>query len=139
MPHKSHYHVKRRGVAIIAFVAALLIIGTLVLWLFHLTASTSASSLGFYFSNGAFYAAESGIEMAMRELTRSTPTDIDSDGACGTISDNGNAGDDPTLATGAVFVKKLPTTPPTYRATGRPATTVSPWSGYRRVVEVQTR
>jgi Tfp pilus assembly protein PilX len=128
-----------RGVALVAFVAALLIIGTLVLWLFQLTASTSAAASGHFLSTGAYYAAESGIEMALRELTRSPPTDIDSDGTIGTISDNANVNDDPVLATGAVHVEKLTTTPPTYRATGRTVQTAAPWSSYRRIIEVRMR
>jgi Tfp pilus assembly protein PilX len=128
-----------RGLAIVAFVAALVVIGTLVLWVFHLTATSLLTSLGGYYSACAFYAAESGLEMALRELTRSPPTDIDSDGTIGTISDNGNIADDPALATGAFHVERIQTTPPTLRATGRPAEPSAPWSGYRRVVEVQTR
>ncbi len=129
----------RRGAAIVSFVAALLIIGTFVLWLFQLTATTSRTSLGHHLSTGAFYAAESGLEMAMRELTATPPTDFDSDGTIGTISDNGSDADDPALATGAVFVERIGTTPPTYRATGRPVVSTAPWNGYRRVVEVQTQ
>jgi hypothetical protein len=134
---QSRFH--RDGVAIVVFVAAMLIIGTLVLWLFQLTASTSVAALGHYLSTGAFYAAESGIEMALRELTHSPQTDIDSDGTIGTISDNGNADDDPALASGAVHVEKLHTTPPTYRATGRPVQATGPLRACRRIVEVKTR
>jgi hypothetical protein len=130
---------KRRGVAIITFVAALLIIGTFVLWLFSLTASTATTALAHYYSMGAFYAAESGIEMGLRELTRSPPTDIDSDGLVGTISNNGNPNDDPALATGALYVERVGTTPPTYRATGRPVQNTAPWNSYRRIVEVRTQ
>jgi hypothetical protein len=126
-------------VAIVAFVAAMLIIGTLVLWLFQLTASTSVAASGHFLSTGAFYAAESGIEMALRELTQNPPSDIDSDGTIGTISDNGNADDDPALASGAVHVEKLPTTPPTYRATGRTTQATGPLGLCRRIIEVKTR
>jgi hypothetical protein len=129
----------RGGVAIISFVAALLVIGTLVLWLFQITASTSLASLGHYFSTSAFYAAESGLEMAVRELSQSPPTDIDSDGTIGTISDNGNDGDDPALSGGAFRVERVSTSPPTYRATGRPTHSASPWSGFRRQVEIETQ
>ncbi|MFH1418235.1 MAG: hypothetical protein ABII12_08130 [Planctomycetota bacterium] len=129
----------RRGVAIVAFVAALLVIGTFALWLFHLTATTAAASLGHYLSTSAFYAAESGIEMAVRELTQTPPTDIDSDGTIGTISDNGSAADDPTIAGGAFSVERVSTSPPTYRSTGRPDVTAAPYAGFRRVVEIQTQ
>ena len=127
----------RNGVAILSFVAALLIIGTLVLWLFHLTATSSQATLGHFFSVGAFYAAESGLEMGLRELKQSPPNDIDSDGLAGTISSNGNPNDDPALATGVFYMERVGTSPPTYRATGRPAESTLPWSTYRRVIEIR--
>ena len=127
----------QRGVAILGFVAALLIIGTLVLWLFHLTATSSQATLGHFFSVGAFYAAESGLEMGLRELKQSPPNDIDSDGLAGTISNNGNPNDDPALATGIFYMERVGTSPPTYRATGRPAELTPPWSTYRRVIEIR--
>lgn len=125
----------QRGVAVLSFVVALLIIGTLVLWLFQLTAVSSMATLGHYYSTGAFYAAESGVEMALRELAQAN--DIDSDGTIGTISDNGNDADDPSLATGAVHVSSPAAL--TYEATGRPAQSAAPWSDFRRVIEVQAQ
>ena len=122
-----------------ALVAAMLIIGAFVLWLFQLSAATSLAASGHYLSTGAFYAAESGVELALRELTRSPPSDIDSDGTIGTISDNDDAADDPRVATGAVYVEKVSTTPPTYRAFGRTVQATAPWSYYRRIIEVKTR
>lgn len=103
-----------------------------------MTASTSASALTHYYSMGAFYAAESGVEMAMHELNQSPATDIDSDGTIGTISNDGNTATDPTLTTGVVYVTKVNATPPRYRATGRPNTSTSPWGNYRRVIEFET-
>jgi len=132
-------HNRRRGVAIVGFVAALLIIGTFSLWLFQLTATTATSSLSHYFSTGAFYAAESGLEMALRELGQSPPFDYDSDGTIGTISDNGIPSDDPTLYSGAVFVQKVSTNPDVYRATGGPNQTIPPWSRYRRMLEIRVK
>ena len=134
----SHQHCRhvRHGVAVISFVAALLIIGTLVLWLFQLTTTTSTTTLGHYYSTGAFYAAESGIEMAVREVSQGN--DIDSDGTIGTISDNDNENDDPALASGAFFVQKVGTTPDTFQAIGRPFESSGAWSTCRRVIEAQT-
>jgi hypothetical protein len=129
----------RNGVAILTFVAALLIIGSFVLWVFQASAVSASCSLGHFFSVGAFYAAESGIEMGLRELNRHPPSDIDSDGLVGTISNDGNPGDDPALATGAFVVERTSTNPPTYRATGRPVQTAAPYNAYRRVVEIQTQ
>ena len=121
--------------AIIGFVVAMLVIGSFALWLFQLTASTATASLGHYYSTGAFYAAESGIEMSLRE--KNQDNDIDSDGTIGTISDNSNNSDDPELATGAVFVEQFSSSPPLYRASGRPSQATIPWSDFRRVVEVR--
>lgn len=128
---------RRRGVAIIAFVAALLVIGSYALWLFQLSAATALSSLSHYYGTSAFYAAESGIEMAIRELNASPANDFDSDGSIGTISDNGNAADDPTLSTGRFTVTQSSVSPPLYQATGRPDVSAAPWSGFRRVLEVR--
>jgi hypothetical protein len=86
-----------------------------------------------------FYAAESGLEMGLREMTQSPPDDIDSDGLVGTISNNGNPNDDPALATGVFYVERMGTSPPTFRATGRPAQTSAPWNTHRRVVEIRVR
>jgi hypothetical protein len=137
LPHT--WTVTRKGVAFVAFVVALLVIGTFVLWLFQLTAGTATSSLAHYYSSGAFYGAESGIEMSLRELNQSPPIDIDSDGLVGTISNNGNPGDDPAVASGVFYVERVGTSPLTYRATGRPAQGNAPWTAYRRIVEVRTR
>ncbi len=127
----------RRGVAILAFVMALLVIGTFALWMLQLTATATTSTLGHFFSTGAFYAAESGIEMAVRELNAAPPSDFDSDGTIGTISDNGNPADDPTLVSGVVSVGQVTTSPPVYRATGRTLQTTSPWSSFTRTIEVR--
>ena len=50
----------------------------------------------------AFYAAEAGMNMAIRELM--VAVDEDADGAIGTISDDSNDGTDPTIGTGRVVV-----------------------------------
>ena len=50
----------------------------------------------------AFYAAEAGANMAMREVILNV--DADSDGAIGTISNDGNAANDPALGTAYVYV-----------------------------------
>lgn len=50
----------------------------------------------------AFYAAEAGINMAMRELTLNTDEDVD--GAIGSISDDGSDATDPAIGTGRVAV-----------------------------------
>src|SRR5690606_27199425 len=121
----------------LVLVAALLVIGSFALWLFQLTATTALSSLSYYYGTSAFYAAESGIEMALRELNGAPANDFDSDGAIGTISDNGNPADDPSLATARMAVTQSSVTPPLYQATGRLKTTAEPWASFRRVIEVR--
>ncbi len=128
---------RRRGVAVIAFVTAMLVIGTMALWMLQVTAASSSSSLGHFYSAGAVYAAESGLEMSLRELNQSPATDIDSDGTIGTISDDGSTASDPQLGTGAFFVQKVGTSPPTYRAYGRPMQATSPWNSFTRTLEIQ--
>jgi hypothetical protein len=127
----------RRGVAILAFVVALLVVGSFVLWAFHLTASSTTSSLAHFISTGAFYGAESGLEMAVRELNLNSGSDIDSDGTIGSISDNGNDADDPALASSAFHVIRASTSPPLYRAVGRPVQTGSFWDGFHRRIEAR--
>ena len=135
--HGKHSQYCRNAVAVTSFVVALLVIGTLALWLFQVTASGSSAALGHYYSTGVFYAAEGGIEMSLREISQGN--DFDSDGAVGTISDTGSDADDPALATGAFHVLKTGASPPTYQATGRSVESTAPWSSYRRVVEVETQ
>ena len=135
---RIHRRYQRRGAALVAFVAALLVIGTLVLWVFELTAATSVAALGHYVSTGALYAAESGVEMSAREIGLATDFDNEGTGTLGTISNNGNSADDPALATGAFYVERTSPSPATYRATGRPPTSHAPWSDFRRVIEFRT-
>lgn len=116
----------RRGAALIAFVTALLVIGTMTLTVLQMTAIGSHSHLAHYRSNGAFYAAESGIEMAIREVNQGS--DIDSDGTIGSISNNGNAADDPTLASGSFNVS----------VTGKIYTATGTWLTYKRTLEATT-
>ena len=139
MIRRSSNRRSARGVAVIGFVVAMLVIGSMALWLCQMTATTNTSYLANFYSTGAFYAAESGLEMALRELNNATPTDIDSDGAIGTISNNGNTADDPQLLTGSFFVEKTGASPATYRATGRPVQTAAPYSSFTRVIEIQTQ
>lgn len=137
MTRNRPLHLSRRGVAVIAFVAAMLVIGTMALWMLQVTAASSTSSLAHFYSTGAVYAAESGLEMAMRELNATPPIDSDSDGVIGTISDDGSAGTDPQLGTGAFYVQKVGASPPTYRAYGRPVQATSPWNSFTRTLEIQ--
>lgn len=119
-------HNNRRGAALIAFVTALLVLGTMTLTVLQMTAVGSHSHLAHYRSNGAFYAAESGLEMSYREVNQGS--DIDSDGTIGSISNNGNAADDPTLTSGSFSVSVAARI---YTATGT-------WLTYKRTLEITT-
>ena len=50
----------------------------------------------------AFYAAEAGMNLSLREMMKNS--DEDGDGTIGTISDDGNAGNDPTIGSAQVSV-----------------------------------
>lgn len=139
MKSKRPHDMQRRGAALVAFVAALLVIGTLVLWLFQVTSAASTASLSHYISTGALYAAESGVEMAAREIGFGQDFDNEGTGTLGTISNNGNAADDPALSTGAFAVEQVSASPAVYRAIGRPSQTAEPWTGFRRIIEFRTQ
>ena len=128
---------KKPGVAILAFVTALLVIGSLALWLFQLSSSTASSSLSFYYGTSAIYAAESGLEMALAEFNATPANDSDSDGQIGTISDNDDDTDDPVLGVARFWVIQSSTTPPVYQAHGRCTESVAPWSEITRVIEAR--
>lgn len=59
----------------------------------------------------AFYAAEAGLNMALRESMLGL--DLDNDGSVGTISDNNTPADDPDLSGGRVVVSSAPDGPTT--------------------------
>lgn len=52
----------------------------------------------------SFYAAEGGMNMAIREMINNA--DEDSDGTIGSVSNDGNMNDDPTVGTARVYVTK---------------------------------
>jgi hypothetical protein len=83
----------------------------------HRNASTSLSYLGHYFSSGAFYAAESGQELALREVR--TGSDLDGNGTAGTISAA------PSLPNGTISVD----------ASGKVYTATGLWEQHYRVTE----
>lgn len=115
---------RRTGVALLAFVCGVLVLGLMVLWLTQQVGTASLGYLGHYISSGALYAAESGEELALREL--SSGTDHDGDGTAGTISNDGNDGNNPTLINGSF---KVTVSGKKYSATGT-------WQNHRRIAEV---
>lgn len=107
----------RRGVTMLAFVAAMLVIGAMALWLAQVTAVSGLGYLGHFLSSGAFYASESGNELAMRELKINA--DIDGNAVAGTIS---NA---PALPNGSIVVT----------VSGKVYTSTGTWQNHVRVTE----
>ncbi len=107
----------RRGMTMLVFVAAVLVIGAMSLWLAQITAVSGLGYLGHFLSSGAFYASESGSELAMREIK--TTSDIDGNAVVGTIS---NA---PALPNGSIVVT----------VSGKIYTSTGTWQNHVRVTE----
>ena len=95
-------HCARRGVVAVIFVAILITVGTLVLWVFQSSAISARGMLGHLSTTNAFYAAESGIEFAAYELK--SGADLDGDGTIGAVSNDGNNANDPGLGLGTFHV-----------------------------------
>ena len=85
----------RRGAASVAIVAALVVAGLVVVGLVLTTANEGDMVAVRADSLRAFYAADSGINMAVREMM--TGQDYDGDGGIGSISNDGNAANDPLV------------------------------------------
>lgn len=92
----------KRAVAAVVFVAALLVVSTMALWVFQATAASTHGALGHLYASGAFYASEGGIEYGLREIALGG--DVDGDGTMGSISNNGNDADDPSIGSGTFHV-----------------------------------
>ena len=106
LPVSSERHERRpygrRGVVAVIFVAALITVATLVLWVFQSSAVSARGMLGHLSTTNAFYAAESGVEFALYELKNGS--DLDGDGTIGAISNDGNSANDPGLGVGTFHV-----------------------------------
>jgi hypothetical protein len=98
-----HTH-ERRGVAVVSIIIAMLVI-TLVMIGFVLAGARDQDlTVRRLETVRAFYAAESGANMAIREMI--VDVDGDGDGAIGTISDDGSDANDPSIGNGRVKVTK---------------------------------
>src|SRR5262245_61903673 len=119
MPQHSRFKPAngRRAVAMLAFVAAVLVVGLRVLWLPQYTGMTSLSYQGHYLSSGAFYAAESGADLAMKEVKQGG--DVDGNGVVGTIS----------------AMPALPNGSATVTVSGKIYSSTGVWQNHRRVTE----
>lgn len=92
----------RRGVAAVAMVGVLLLVEVTLLSAVISVRIDQTLAPARLDSVRAFYAAEGGMNMAIRELILAT--DADGDGTAGSISDDNNAGNNPTLGSADVSV-----------------------------------
>lgn len=93
---------RRRGLAGVAAVLLLVVLQLIIVGAVLTTARDNDLSVLRLDTVRAFYAAESGANMSIREAMQGV--DEDGDGFAGSISDNGNANDDPQLLTARVSV-----------------------------------
>ncbi|MBL1216076.1 MAG: hypothetical protein D8M59_01115 [Planctomycetes bacterium] len=100
--HDLHNTRRSRG-AVIAAVVVLLLAANIAIIGFALTVTSDQSiAVDRLDTVRAFYAAEAGVSMAVRELMLSE--DEDGDGSIGSISDDGNPDNNPTLPQASVVV-----------------------------------
>lgn len=85
----------RRGTAAVAMIIVLVVLQLVVVGLVNGGAREQDLTTKRLDTVRAVYAAEAGINMAIRELMNNA--DEDGDGAVGSISSDGNSGNDPAL------------------------------------------
>jgi hypothetical protein len=108
----------RRGAVGIGVIAALVILQVVIVVAVVAGARDQDMTTQRLDSSRALYAADTGIHMALRELAGNS--DGDGDGAIGSISSDGNSGNDPALSQARVVVTKSTTgTVSTVTAVGR--------------------
>ncbi len=92
----------RRGTVLIGVIVFLLVVGVIIVGMVLGGARDQDLTVRRLETVQAFYAAEGGMNMAIREIM--VGVDEDADGAVGTISDDSNDGTDPTIGSGRVVV-----------------------------------
>ncbi len=92
----------RRGTVLVAIVAFLLLSEITVMGLVLNTARHQYLAVDRLDTIRAFYASEGGMNMAIREVMINN--DEDGDGVVGTISDDSNSTNDPSIGDGTTFV-----------------------------------
>ncbi|MCI0365430.1 MAG: hypothetical protein L0Y44_07890 [Phycisphaerales bacterium] len=101
----------RRGTAVVAVIVTMLIMAIVVVGTVLGTARDQDLTVRRLETIRAFYAAEAGANMAIREIILSV--DADADGVIGTISDDGNSANDPTMSSAQVCVTRVVSGPQT--------------------------
>ena len=92
----------RRGVAIVMVLVLLLVVGLIIIGMVLGGGRDAELSIRRWETVQAFYAAEAGMNMAVREMMVSL--DEDGDGTVGTISDDGVDANNPTFGSASVYV-----------------------------------
>src|SRR5262245_7660757 len=92
----------RRGLAIIALVLVILVVGLLIIGSVQRGAREIDLAVTRLDTTRALYATEAGANMALRE--RILNSDADGDGGIGTISNDGNSANNPAFGTASVYV-----------------------------------
>jgi Tfp pilus assembly protein PilX len=96
-----HRH-NQRGSALITVLVIVMVLGFTVVGIVGVGARNQLLSVHRISTARAFYAAEAGMNMAMRELVLGQ--DDDGDGTIGGISDDANAANNPAIGGGRVYV-----------------------------------
>ncbi len=92
----------RRGSALITVLIIVMVLGFTIVGVVGVGARNQMLSMHRISTARAFYAAEAGMNMAMRELA--VGLDEDGDGTIGGISDDGDSNNNPTIGGARVFV-----------------------------------
>lgn len=112
-PHEPaqpmHPRAHRQGVAILGMLIVLMIGGFIVFGMVIGGAREQDLMLKRVETVRAFYAAEAGINMALRELMLTT--DEDGDGFIGSVSDDGVDANNPGIGSASVYVSADPSQP----------------------------
>lgn len=95
----------RRGTVAISMILALVIVDLIIVGIVVGGARDHDLTVRRIETINAFYAAEAGMNMAIRELMMNA--DEDGDGAIGTISDDGNSANDPAVGQAQVLVTSV--------------------------------
>ena len=93
---------RRRGLAIISVVLVLLVIQMIIVAIVIDSSRDHDLTVRRVETIAAFYAAEAGANMAVREVMEDS--DEDGTGVIGEISDDGNPANDPVVGKGYVYV-----------------------------------
>jgi Tfp pilus assembly protein PilX len=99
---RSRRRCARRGAAAVVMITLLIVVNLIIVGLVLGGSRDQDLTIRRVETVQAFYAAEGGMNMAVRELA--TNTDDDGDGAVGSISDDSDTGTDPALSGAALYV-----------------------------------